>query len=72
MKMKERIWTGWTPTRRLFFGIGLVGIVVGLLSKEWLFGTVGIYFALMGLFSFGCAGGSCSINPSVQPSKKDH
>lgn len=72
MKMKERLWTGWTTTRRLFFVIGLITMILGLLSKEWFFGAVGIYFALMGLFSFGCARGSCSINPSVQPSKKDH
>ena len=60
--MKERILTGWTISRALYLVIGSYIVVQSLLDKQWVFVALGGYFAAMGLFAFGCAGGHCSAN----------
>ncbi len=57
--MKERILTGWTFQRGLFVVIGLIIIIQAFIEKEWLSTLLGGYFLSMGVFSFGCASGSC-------------
>jgi len=57
--MMNRILTGWTITRVFYLLIGSVIFVQAILQKEWLGIAFGGYFASMGLFGFGCAGGNC-------------
>lgn len=57
--MKKRILSGWTVKRVIYLGVGITVIVMAFQYREWLFGLVGIYFAAMGIFSFGCASGNC-------------
>lgn len=57
--MKERILTGWTPTRALYLVIGIFITIQAFYMHEWFLGIAGIYFSSMGLLGFGCAGGSC-------------
>lgn len=57
--MKERLLTGWTITRVIYIGLGIMVIMNGVQAHHWLSIFFGIYFASMGLFSFGCASGNC-------------
>ena len=62
--MKERILTGWTITRALYVLMGVFVIVQSFMQHEWIGIIFGGYFASMGVFSFGCAAGNCTINPN--------
>jgi hypothetical protein len=57
--MKQRILTGWTFSRALYLLMGAAIIVQSVMAKEWIGVAFGGYFASMGLFAFGCAGGNC-------------
>ena len=57
--MKERILTGWTLIRVFYLITGSYIIAQGLMEKQWFAMVFGAYFAAMGLFGFGCAGGNC-------------
>jgi hypothetical protein len=57
--MKERILTNWTFTRVLYVVIGLYVVTQSALTHQWAGVVFGGYFASMGLFAFGCAGGNC-------------
>jgi len=57
--MKERILTGWTLARVLYFLLGAVVIVQSVIQQHWLGIAIGSYFAAMGIFRFGCAAGNC-------------
>lgn len=57
--MMERVFTKWTVIRVLFLFLGIYVIVHSILNKEWIGVAFGGYFASMGLFAFGCAGGAC-------------
>ena len=57
--MKERLLTGWTFTRGAYLVIGTMVIIQAAVNDQWLGILLGSYVAFMGLFGFGCAGGSC-------------
>jgi hypothetical protein len=59
--MRERILTGWTFQRVMFIVLGLVVVVQSIIQQQWLGLILGSYFTAMGLFSFGCAAGNCSV-----------
>ena len=46
--------------RGLYLVIGLVIAVQSALLREWFGLAIGLYFAAMGLFAFGCAGEACN------------
>lgn len=57
--MRERVFTGWTFQRALYAILGAVVMVQSGISNDWMGAAFGAYFASMGIFSFGCASGSC-------------
>lgn len=57
--IKERLLTGWTFTRVAYLIIGIMVIIQAAVNDQWLGILLGSYVAFMGLFAFGCAGGSC-------------
>lgn len=57
--MKNRILKDWTFKRVVYLTVGITTIVMAFQYREWLFGLVGVYFATMGIFAFGCASGNC-------------
>ena len=57
--MIERILTGWTWIRAVYAFMGAAIIFQAFADKEWLLVIFGAYFASMGVFGFGCAGGNC-------------
>lgn len=72
--MKQRIQTGWNARRLLYLITGIAVIAQSVYQKEWLGILIGGYFAAMGLFSLGCAGGGCfgnSCNIEPQITKKE-
>ncbi len=52
--MKNRILYGWSPRRALYLIGGIAVIVYAVVVKEWWGAPLGAYFALMGLFNWGC------------------
>lgn len=62
----QRILTGWSFTRALYLGIGLVVIYEFLSIGHWAGALLGVYFASMGLFNFGCAANNCYTSPRAQ------
>lgn len=57
---------GKFPLRRVLYAIiGIAVIVQAILIETYLAIIPGLYFALMGIIGFGCAGNSCStpFNP---------
>ena len=73
--MKNRLLTGWNYRRVIFLIAGTFLMAQAFLLKEWAGLIVGGYFALMGLFAFGCAsfcaGGSCHAPTSSGQSKEN-
>lgn len=60
--MIKKIISGWSFRRALYLGLGILLIVQSVVNNMW-FGVIfGAYFAAMGLFSFGCAGGHCATD----------
>lgn len=57
--MRDRLLYGWTFQRGFYLLAGLVMGIVSIINQEWIGVAVGTYFASMGLFAFGCAGGHC-------------
>lgn len=57
--MKQRLLTGWNFRRIMYAAIGIALIVQSIMVKEWFGILIGGYFAAMGVFAFGCAGGNC-------------
>lgn len=57
--IKDRLLTGWTFTRVAYLLIGTMVIIQAAINDQWLGILLGGYVAFMGLFAFGCAGGSC-------------
>jgi len=61
--MRNRILTMWTFRRVIFTGLGLFLIGQSLVEKQWIGFIIGIYFASMGIFGFGCGAGYCTPVP---------
>ncbi len=57
--MKDRILNNWTFKRVLYIGIGIAISIHFVMIQQWGGLLFGAYFAAMGLFGFGCAGGNC-------------
>ncbi len=69
--MIDRIFTKWTFTRALYLILGIVVIIESITGHQWFGVGIGGYFAAMGLFAFGCAGGNCyGGNCAVEPRQK--
>lgn len=57
--MKQRLTTGWTLRRLIYLVMGAFLIAFSISEQQWFGIAFGAYFAAMGLFAFGCAGGNC-------------
>jgi hypothetical protein len=57
--MKKRIFSNWTLRRALYLVLGIVVMIQSVMTEQWFGLALGAYFASMGLFAFGCAGGQC-------------
>ncbi|HWR33608.1 MAG TPA: hypothetical protein VN451_08785 [Chitinophagaceae bacterium] len=57
--MKERLLTGWNFVRIIYLLLGGFIIFQSVADGNWFGIILGGYFAAMGLFAFGCAGGAC-------------
>ena len=69
--MKDRLLHGWTFQRGLYLAMGITIIIQSIISKQTMGTFLGIYFASMGLFAFGCASGNCyGGNCETMPMKK--
>jgi hypothetical protein len=64
--MKQRILSGWNVRRILYLLVGAWIMIQSVIDHQWILAVAGAYFAAMGVFAFGCAGGSCAVNPPVK------
>ena len=67
--MMNRILKGWNFIRVFYLLAGIGMLVQSVVHKQWAFAIVGLYFAIMGLFALGCAGGCCYTAASNKPSE---
>lgn len=69
--MKETIFRGWTLRRVLYVVLGIFVIAYAIAVHRYWGGLLGIYFAGMGIWNFGCAG-ACSrpVDPADQKAEK--
>lgn len=58
--MKKYI-SGWDFRRTLFLIGGLLFIGLAIKDQVWWMGLIGLYYAAMAIFKFGCAGGNCAV-----------
>lgn len=68
--MKQRLLSGWNFIRVLYLIAGVMMLVQSVADRQWLLALIGLYFAGMGLFAVGCAGGSCYV-PSASKTDRD-
>ncbi|MFI5153763.1 MAG: hypothetical protein ACHQET_10550 [Chitinophagales bacterium] len=69
--MKERILNGWNLQRAIYVALGGYMIVQSIMEKQWIGALLGVYFASMGIFAFGCAAGNCYAGrPDYKPKQK--
>jgi hypothetical protein len=57
--MTDRILKNWNIRRVLYTAMGIYMVASSIPSLHWFGIGIGTYFAAMGIFSFGCAGGNC-------------
>ena len=62
--MMERMLTGWSFTRVVYILMGSYLAIQAISEEHWAFVPLGLYFASMGLFAFGCAAGNCYTAPN--------
>jgi hypothetical protein len=70
--MKYVILHNWNFFRGLRLILGIIIIVQAVMSREWIFGMMGFFFAGMALFNQGCCGtGTCNnpIKKEIDPNK---
>ena len=71
MQLKDRIFTGWTWIRAVYVFMGSAIIFQAFADKEWLLVIFGAYFASMGIFGYGCAGGNCYGGACEPPARSN-
>ena len=69
--MKERILSRWNFIRALRLALGLLIVIHGLYTKEWLFVAVGGFFAFFPLMNVGCHGFSHCSTPISKADKNN-
>lgn len=62
--------TGWSFRRIIYLGMGILILIQAIGLAQWFGVLLGIYFALMGLLGFGCAGGNCKL-PTLNSQSTD-
>ncbi|GGD98112.1 hypothetical protein [Planktosalinus lacus] len=60
--MIENLTKNWNITRLIYLAIGVVLLIHTIMDNQFFGILLGSYITLMGLFGFGCAAGSCSID----------
>lgn len=65
--MKQRILTGWTFSRVLYLAMGIIILIQSVMIRQWMGMVLGLYFAAMGIFAFGCAAGNCFSSAGRMP-----
>lgn len=71
MNIKDKITKGWNARRVMYLAFGCIAVVQAFLTQQYLLILFGGYFASMGLFGFGCAGGNCNYTPPQVLDKKN-
>ncbi|AZI67105.1 hypothetical protein EIB71_05245 [Kaistella daneshvariae] len=64
--MNKNIFKNWSLSRVLYFCAGVFFVLIAVNDRVWWMIPFGVYFAVMAIFKFGCAGGACEI-----PSEKE-
>jgi hypothetical protein len=62
MALSKRLLSNWNLKRVAFAGIGILMMIQAIMDHHWIGVGIGVYFASMGIFSFGCAGNQCFTN----------
>ena len=66
----SKVFQNWNFRRLLFLALGLFILVEAAIDRQWTLMLPGAWFALMAIFSLGCASGNCSIEPGRQAGRR--
>ena len=62
--LKQKLLTNWDVIRIFRLGIGIMLLVSGVLSKDWMMGLFSLFFLYQAVTNTGCCGtASCFTNP---------
>jgi hypothetical protein len=62
--LKERIFNNWDTIRIMRLAIGLMLLVAGIQSRDWMIGLFSIFFIYQAVTATGCCGaGGCARPP---------
>lgn len=53
--------SGWSFRRVIYLLMGILIMIQAVGIAQWWGMALGLYFAAMGLFGFGCAAGHCAV-----------
>ncbi len=70
--MKYTLLHNWNFFRALRLILGIIIILQAVMSRDWVFGMMGLFFFGMALFNQGCCGtGACytPIKKEIDPTK---
>ena len=56
--LKQKLRKGWNFTRVIYTLVGSALLIQAVMQHDWLWGVMGTYLALMGVFALGCAAGN--------------
>jgi hypothetical protein len=65
--MKTVFFARWNFLRLMRLLLGIAILVQAIISKDWLFGLVGIFFTTLPLLNIGC----CGVNGCATPLNKE-
>jgi hypothetical protein len=68
--MFASIFSGWNLRRFLYLLMGLFIMAEAAWDRQWTLMIPGAWFALMAIFSLGCASGNCSTEPGRQAGRR--
>ncbi len=69
--MKERLLTNWHVGRIFYVIAGVAVSIMSIAEHQWQGTALGAYLLIMGVFSLGCASGSCAYRPPVSKKNQD-
>jgi len=67
--LKQRLLTNWHLSRIMRTGIGVMMLVMGIQSRDWMIGAFSAFFLYQGITDTGCCGTQGCYAPQTRNSK---
>ena len=64
--LKERLFSNWHLIRIFRLGIGIVMLIAGIQSKDWMIGLLSAFFLYQAITDTGCCGARGCYTPTTR------